>query len=47
MPSRSLQHYVVKAMLRIFTWCGIQAKGKGSMHPGGISRRGFGGNGDT
>lgn len=46
MPSRSLQHYVVKAMLRIFTWCGIQAKGKGSTHPGGISRRRFGGNGD-
>lgn len=36
-----------KAMLQIFTQCGIQAKGKGSMHPGGISRRCCGENGDT
>ena len=47
MPSRSLQHYIVKAMLQIFTRCGIQAKGKGSTHPGGISRRCCGENGDT
>lgn len=47
MPSRSLQHYVVKAMLRIFPRCGIQSKGKGSVHPGGIRRRRFGENGDT
>ena len=47
MPSRPLQHYMVKATLRIFTRCGIQAKDKGSTHPGGISRRCSGGNGDT